>query len=385
MKILVFESKRLSYESSRTFMEVIVAALRQLSVEVTVFELTDIQAQEEELEQLCGQHYDMIWDMNSVLPVARFDEQYYLDCFDAPFYNFIVDHPMHVHRSLAIPLADYHVVCLDQYHKEYIEKYYTHIKSVHCMPFAGMPAVIGDDTALEYGQRPFDICFPGTYTPLAYYEQQMDSVNEHYIGYAKEMLHIYRHGNKLPIDQLYMQVTGCDEEMYSMQMYKARYIDRYIREWYREHVIETILQSGLTIDVVGFRWQMYDTKYPKLVRIHPPCDYRKQLEYLSESKVVLNVQPLFLDAAHDRVCNALCNGAVSLTDDCTFTETQLQAGIEYLRYDPNNPEDAISDLKQYLQDNMDGLSSIARAGYQKVRNRHRVLDRVEALLEEIAF
>ena len=91
MRVLVFESKRLGYDSSWCFAEMICRGLEQCGVSVKRFILEeDIAGQERELRKLTEEHFDGMIDINSLLPHVLLDDRYFPDYFDAPFFQFIV-------------------------------------------------------------------------------------------------------------------------------------------------------------------------------------------------------------------------------------------------------------------------------------------------------
>lgn len=384
MHFLVFESKRLSYDSSWCFMEMLKRSLKQLGANVTVFMLEEIEKQEEGLLGLCSMNFDGIFDVNSILPSVKIDEEYYLNLFDAPFYQLIVDHPMHVHPSLKAPIKKHIVLCLDRQHKEYLEKYYPWIQKVYYMPFAGIPAeeFLEKTPVLPMKERPYDILFPGTYTPLDYCRRQMDSHGEHYCEIAAEILQEYQNGSTEAIDFWYQEKAESDGSFFAMKMFKARFIDRYIREWYREQVIKALLRQKIMVDVVGFRWEMYQGEGREYLRIHKPCSYTQQLAMLGQSRMVLNVQPLFQDGPHDRVINAMMNHSVSVTDSSVFLQEQFTHSKEIFIYDKNHPE-TMAEWVQDQRKNNGLLTEMEQQGYQKASSAHTWYQRVEDFLAEV--
>lgn len=384
MNLLLFESKRLSYDSSWCFMEMLRRGFEKLGARVTVFILEDVDRQEEELLALCRQKFDAVFDTNSALVSAKIDDDnYFMDCFDAPFYHLIVDHPLHVHGALNVPLKDYHVICLDAYHKTYIEQYYPHIKDVIVMPFGGIWAgEFAGEQWISMEDRPIQILFPGTYTPLEYYREQMEAHGEHYWEVAQEMLKEYQQGSKRPVHEIFQEKVHGDEDFFALKLHKARYIEKYIREWYRQRILETLLQQNIVVDVVGFRWEMYQGEYADKLRRHSPCTYGKQLEMLGQSKMVLNVQPLFLDGVHDRVMNAMMNHSVAVTDSCEFLERNFLPEKEIVSFDKNAPEDmafwVVENQKEHEK-----LQEISHKAYKKCKENHSWYQRAEYLLANI--
>lgn len=386
MRVLVFESKRLGYDSSWCFAEMICRGLEQCGVSVKRFTLEeDIAGQERELRKLTEGHFDGMIDINSLLPHVLLDDRYFLDYFDAPFFQFIVDHPMHLHNSLAVPLKHYRVICLDCHHKEYLERHYPHIEKVYVFPFGGIPASeFTEETpeAVPMKDRKYDVLFPGTYTPSDYYRSQMDCVSDFQYGIAQEILHQYRQGSTRPLEELFAEQVE-DREFFALQMYHARMIDRYIREWYREFILNELLRAGIHVDVVGSRWELFCPSVPQNLHIHPPCPYPEQLMLLGQSRMVLNVQPLFWDGVHDRVVNAMANGSIALTDSCGFIRRDFVDGKEILIYDKNNPIQAAHTVLELLQA-PDKLGQMA-ADAENAVSHHSWTAHIENFLESLLF
>lgn len=370
MKVLIFQSKRLSYDSSWCFAEMLCRSFRQQGISVRLFLLSEnIACQEEELRALTMEHFNGIFDINSQLPNVLLDDKYYLDYFDAPFFHMIVDHPMHLHYSLQIPLQSYYVLCLDRYHRKYIKTHYPHIKEVIFFPFAGISATDFTpdiSTCVPVMDRPMDLLFPGTYTPLDYYRERMEAVSSDQWEMTEHILSKMKQGNIATIEELYRQEILPDTDFFPLKLHKSRLIDRYIREWYREEILHALLEAGICVHVMGFRWEMYDTKYSSNLVIHPPCSYVEQLNALTQSKMILNVQPLFQDGPHDRVMNAMMNRSVAVTDGCLYLSEHFHAGEDFIIYDKNRPEDAAQLISSILKDT-DRLEIIAETGYQKSR------------------
>ena len=53
--------------------------------------------------------------------------------------------------------------------------------------------------------------------------------------------------------------------------------------------------------------------------------YRDSLSAIAESAFVLNVMPWFKSGIHDRVLNAMYNGAVSITDYIAYSLDRIEA------------------------------------------------------------
>lgn len=351
MKILILESRKLSYSSSGVFLMKICDILREYGAEVIHCIINNAEAESDLLESFINQRFDAVIDINSILPLAECDYGRYLDCIDAPFINIIVDHPMHVHEYLNVRLKRYYVICLDKYHKEYIEKYYPHIKKAVAIPLGGISV---DEGCKEIyaeknkSSKKYHILFPATYTPPEYYKSVMEEINVKYLNYAEGILSAVLNGSNTPVHDMYKNIVQCSDERFAAEMYKARYIDRYIRDYFRDAVISELLGAGFKVDVAGARWDMYDGKYKDRLVIHGECSYVEMLKMTAVSQIVLNVQPLFNEAPHDRIFNAVANNAAVLTDTCEYIEKRYSKDM--LIYDKANLHDSIEGLCDVIND-----------------------------------
>ncbi len=355
MKILMLETRQLSYNSSAVFMKVIEDIFKKMGADVIHLIVSNPEADSDLLESFIGRSFDAVIDINSLLPLAECDYGHYLDCIDAPFINFIVDHPMHVHEYLNVKLKRYYVVCLDRYHKEYIIKYYPHIKGVKVICLGGISCM---EESIDFMKRKYHILFPATYTPPKYYLSVIREMGVKLEKIAKDILSELINGSsqrknhdldsKVSIHDLYRKYEEIPDKKFAKKMYAARYIDRYIRDYLRDMVLDRFLSEGYKINVIGARWEMYDGKYKDNLIIHSQCNYLEMLKIIGNSQLVLNVQPLFLEAAHDRIFNSMVNGAVPITDTCEYIEENY--ADEVIIYDKINIQESVAALCRTIND-----------------------------------
>lgn len=349
MRILILETRKLSYNSSGVFLSSICGILKEYGADVTHCIINNPEEDSTLLESFIGKKFDAILDINSILPLAECDYGRYLDCIDAPFINFIVDHPMHVHQYLDVQLKRYYVICIDKYHKEYIEKYYPHIIKTVAIPLGGIKYTgTNIDNYNQFKKRKYHIFFPATYTPPSYYRQIMEETNTSYTIQAEQILQQILKGSTAPIHELYKNITSWKDKRFALRMYKARFIDRYIRDYIRDEVVNALLSEGFKLYVAGARWQMYNGKNKDKLIIHESYNYESLPSIMSNTKVILNVQPLFTEAPHDRVFNAMLNDTAVLTDTCSYIEKNYRDNM--LIYDKSSLKESISALKDTLND-----------------------------------
>lgn len=388
--ILICESRNLSYGSSGFILRQIRRALEERGIEVIHFRLAQDQANLDELEGFVGASFDAVLDINSHLPlIIMEDGSYLLDHVDAPFFNYIVDHPLHLHPILSSPAANQHVICLDPEHQSYLEHYYPNICSCHVLPLAASKSNIDK----PFRERSWQLYFPGTYIPLSEYEEKLKKRNPRLLSFVKEYLSIVRTEHFMAIPEWLQTVWPAEYSIASDRdtgrlsaaeklHLDCRYMDRYVREAYRHRIIEKILTAGISIHVTGAYWEYYDGRGAQNLCIHPACTYAEMLEHMSDSQVVLNVQPLFRHAPHDRILCAMVNGAAVFTDRCSYLQKHLKAGKEYISYDIHAAHAGLKMLQKMLR-NPTALEEMASAGQAFVNSHFLWKDWCEHFVEMI--
>ena len=382
MKILFLETRELSYSSSTVFMEELKEAFFNLGDTVYHFIVTDIEKSEDVLEKLLKiayqKKFDFIFDVNSILPLLYEDNKPYLDCFEIPFVDYIVDHPIHQAHVLDRKLNNFNVICLDESHCKYIRKYYPDIKQTIAMPLAATSSERGDSYVkqeINYKQefismrdRKIDILFPATYTPLSYFEDILKERGIVYLNCAKQCIEIIKDGKTFDIEDIRNMLSSECKNASLPLSDVSRYVDKYIREYLRQRAVEAVLAAGLSLDVIGARWEMYEGKFINRLHIHEPKKYIDILDYMRLSKTVLNVQPLFKTAPHDRIYNAMANGAVAITDFAQMLSGTYEQGADYIKYDFENCENDFERIRSEYFDNNgnEKLESICQNAYKKV-------------------
>ena len=158
-RILFVHTRELCYYSGSYFLQQMQKEVAKLGIESQYFSLGQDPSS---LEGILGRHYDGVVDINSKLPYFVLeDDRRFLDVLDAPFYNYIVDHPLYHHPGLIFPLKDYHAIAIDHCHKSYMEKYYPHLQQVAFLPIGATQSRLAD--VIPYEKRQIPLLFLGTY------------------------------------------------------------------------------------------------------------------------------------------------------------------------------------------------------------------------------
>ena len=139
-KILFVHTRELCYYSGSFFLKRMQEAVSRLGIESEYIALED-QQDLDRFEHRIGEHFDGVVDINSKLPYFVLDDDTrLLDALGAPFYNYIVDHPLYHHPGLVFPLQQYHAIGIDHRHCAYMKKHYPHLQQAAFLPLGATAA-----------------------------------------------------------------------------------------------------------------------------------------------------------------------------------------------------------------------------------------------------
>ena len=371
MKFLIFEMKTVCYNSYLYFGDALGLALKKLGCDVEYFKV-DEQALDD-LEQFIGRHYDGLIDFNSDLPRALMDDDsFFLDHVDAPFIDVILDHPLYHHDSLKNKLNNFHVVCLDSNHKDYILKYYPHIKSVTVTPMTGELAFGKDQISFDdFEDRPYDILFSGTYTDPIRIETAIKKLPDFLASNVKELIDMMQSDSRLTIEaavetlaqnEIYDYINS-DLPLHTQTFYLA---DTYVRCVNRKNLVLALDKCEHKLDLFGGLWEELDLKH---ATIHREIPFNLTFTVFSKSKLCVNIMPNFKAGSHDRVFSAQLNGAVSLTDPTTLLKKEYKDGKNILFYELDDI-DAVTAKTDAALLQPYALKKIAQMGYSIAAKNH---------------
>lgn len=371
MKFLIFEMKTVCYNSYLYFGDSLGKALGLLGHEVEYFKVDEDSL--DDLEDYIGQNFDAIIDFNSDLPRALMDDDsFFLDHIDAPFFDIILDHPLYHHDSLKNKLSNFHVICLDSNHKDYILKYYPHIKSVSVTPMTGELAFGQDKINWEaFDKRPYDILMTGTYTDPTRIEAAIMKSPDFLRDNIKELIDMMMADSSLTIEnavealarnEIYDYINS-DLPLHTQTFYLA---DTYVRCVNRKNLICALDKCEHKLDLFGGLWEELDLHH---ATIHREIPFNLTFTVFSKAKICVNIMPNFKAGSHDRVFSAQLNGAVALTDPTTLLRSEYSDMENILFYDLEDIAGVTQIADSALSD-VGSLKKIAQNGFEIAANRH---------------
>lgn len=400
--ILIFKIKSVCYDSTFYLADLYGRTLEGMGHQVEYFNIDDETFSA--LEKYEGRHFDAMLDFNSLLPNVDTEEgELFLNMIDAPFYNYILDHPLYHNKQLKAGLKRYHVICLDDDHAVYIKKYYPHIQSVTVLPLCGLPFLadsrsyqvskLFDNASMakipESAKTPWeipktaDIIFTGTYTNPNDLFDKIRSFDKPFSDEMVKMVSILLSNTGLTQEEALFLLTdelGYDRDKLNVadRLYTFFLVDMYVKAHIREQILDTILKAGLKVTVYGGMWDIWATRYKAQLDIHELVPFKDSPKVLAGGWLSLNIMPWFKAGIHDRVLTSMRSGTVSFTDTSKMLDSTFADGKELLTYDLGKVDEIPEKLEVYLSDKV-RLMEIAEAGRQAVEKEHTELERCKVL------
>ncbi len=325
-KILLVSVNDRSYSSYRYFAKRLAEALEKQGCRIGWCHVSpdagqDMQAWSAALSQAQAFHADAVVDFNSFLPKMVVGGRSLPELFEAPFYNYVLDHPLYHKRALEAELPDCRCICVDGTHEVYIRKNYPKMQSVFTHP---LPGSLGVNAEHVFENRIDRILFCGTYEEPERYLQLMKDLPE---------------AQRRACMELVERILDCPDQSMdsSVTPENAGYLflaDAYVRHARRKRILQTLIQEGFSIDLYGNGWEALkpvDMANPD-VRIYPSIMYSDYVNKLGTYQIALNIMPGFVEGSHDRITCAMRNRAAVLTDENVYVRehyrSSVQAGTE---------------------------------------------------------
>lgn len=254
--------------------------------------------------------------------------------YQMPCYNIAADHPYFYHERLQNLPKKYFHISIDRMHQEYFEKFYPEFRSLGFLPLAGNQFEGSEDAC----DKTTDVIILGNYTELPFFTPYIHWINDEYAAFYQGIIDELLVRTDATVEEVALE--HCEREMGESTIWDLRgalhkmiFIDLYVRNYWRGKAVQTLVDAGVTVDVVGKGWEKLPVKCPENLVIHPQTDSKTCLELVKKAKVSLNVMPWFKDGAHDRVFTSILNGTVCVSDESKYLLETLkeQEGVFYYK------------------------------------------------------
>lgn len=308
------------------------------------------------------------------------------DSMDTKTVNILMDHPLRFHPTMQKHPKNYVQFCCDRNHVEYVKKYFAgEVPLVEFMPHAG--TYMGELNLEEYGNRPYDVLFSGTFYDPENYLKQIDkefegneTLRELYYNLSKYMVK----NHSITTEQAVLDVVAdmrleLNEEQLKTVIACSEPIDWMARMYYRKEVIQIIADAGIDIWLLGRGWENHPCAGKANVHIiSDRVPFKDTLPSMNQAKINLNVMPWFKDGTHDRIFNIFLQGSLALTDGSRWLVENFENNKDIAYYELDKPEEIPGIIRYYL-DNEDKAVEVIRNGFDIVKKKYiweNIVDRI---------
>ena len=377
-KILMFKGPS-KYNVVRCFVDELVAGLRKNNCQVEVLDLVldNGKGTIQRLAEIQHDKPDIIMSFNGIGKDG-------VECYsDIPYIGWLVDHPIiHHPRLIEWGKKDY-AICIDESHKELIDKYYRNVEGTYFIPHAGIEGT----QKKTFSERRIDVLFSGSYTSSDDYLKQLQKDLEPYEQKIAFILINMMQAKNFTLEQaleVFMvenNVSFTDEEFTNLcRLYMN--VDYFMRAFYREELIRTLTDNGVVVDIYGDKWEEFECNNQEYLRLHEPLDFMENVEIMGDAKISLNSIPSFKAGGHERIFSAMLNGALCVTDSNAWLEEQFQDGENIVYYSNNRMQTVASAILYYLEDEEE-TTRITENAYRIAKEKHTWEVRAKEVLEVI--
>lgn len=303
--------------------------------------------------------------------------------FRADIIGWIVDPPIYHCERIKCMSDDMKLLCVDGVDADYAQRFYdVHSDTLHLF---GIEKGIRKDIK----DRKIHVFAPGSIrSTINIQHEVIEKLNETLQNVVYGCLNLMLQDERISVVSSLekflssAEVEYTSDEVMSYMEFIGPVIDTYYRNSQREYCIQVMLNAGIEVTVCGNGWEEFARQrntHGLLKNLGEDIPYDKMLEYICDSKVVLNVSPSFLEGVHDRVSCAMLNGSVALSNVSSYLKNNFSDGEDILFYNCNDFENDMGKVKSII--NNDGeLQKIANNAYKIAKEKFSVKQFCDELL-----
>lgn len=381
-KVLIFSSREICYSSSSFFAHQLGAAFEELGFDALVCEVSvEDDNLDAKLEPLLNEEYRAAVDFNSLLPRMELEDgTRYLDRLQAPFFDYILDHPLFHYTGLTSGVKNLHAIVLDEAQAEYVRSYYPKVSSVHMLP-------LGATRALYDGEKDREcrVLLPGTYDSPDAVLEIAEASPEPIKSMMKRLIERRIAEPLLPMEEAFRQELvhldmQLETEAFALFMNAMYAVDAYIRDYFRKQALDELLKAGIPVTVMGEGWEKYHCADEHSLRRERAVPFGLSFERIAKSHILLDVSPIFNRGMHDRIPAGMANRSVVLTDENPYLAARFDDGRDISFYSLERIGSVAEQAEKLITDG-ELRTQITERAYARYEKEHTWRCRAEQILQ----
>ena len=304
------------------------------------------------------------------------------EALNIPCINILVDHPYWYPDILNTMPKNGVVLCIDRNHMNYVSRFYPSIGTTGFIAHGGS---IPDHPS---SSKNIDVLYCGSIysqeianlTPdFSFADFPAQKICDDTISFL--IAHPEHTIESVLMKQFEKNGLVAPDDSFSRFVSYTTYIERTVSSHYREMLVRTLAENGLSITIYGNGWDSYE-----FINL-PNVDYRgfispeEVLDTISQSYVTLNSMPWFKDGSHERIFNAMLSDSLVVTENNPYLQEVLpdDCFVEY-SLSKESMINAANRIKDLLQNKAE-LKTITDKAKKIALSSHMWENRADELIE----
>ncbi|MBR0164427.1 MAG: glycosyltransferase family 1 protein [Lachnospiraceae bacterium] len=289
-------------------------------------------------------------------------ERNFWEAHHVPVHDILVDHPRAFYKYLDAPIAGLRFYCIDRNHVSFVRRFYPRAE-VSFLPHGGDQA--GGEIPWE--ERPCDVLLVSSCQgrqQFFHIERLPDKGASFYAMLIPALIEQDTVTTEAAI-RSYLAQEGLSDDALEKHLNEeyAFAVESRVRREYKKPLMRAMSDARIRMEVYGGNWDDEGEQYFEGIHLHERISARECNLLMSGAKFALNAMPWFKDGSHERIYNAMCNGAIAVTDRSVYLDETLTDGENVIFYDRKHPEEAAQRIR-YLLSHPEEAAQIAERGRQ---------------------
>lgn len=374
MQTIVMLKGQSQYDVLRYFVDDLASAFDKLNYDVQIIDLVEENWTEKLVNVLQTKKISFFLGMNGVGIEISSDGRPLYDLVGAPFFAFLVDHPMyHLPRLKDTTSNEVIISCMDVEHISYIDNMTPEFSRKFMRVFVPHGAAInhGDLDDIEV-DRPIDILFAGSFTEPDEIRNSWKQSFPYMGRIVDDIIELSLHDQEKPFHNVVEQVLNekgisfADSQL--MVFWKLMTdVDLYIRNKIRMDIISQLNSLPARVEVYGNGWGKLKLHTNKFVRFYQPLSFTEVQGKMKQSKMTLNVIPSIHNGAHERIFTSMLMGSAVLSTSNQYLRKNFEHGSNIILFE--SKQDLSNIAVAYLEDK-EKLQEVAQKGKEAALLKH---------------
>lgn len=375
MRIILYKGSS-QYGALRMHIDRLAQAFENIGHEAVVidFEQEDAFAK---LEKELNIGYNFVFAFNAILADLKIEEELFYNLADITYITALVDHPVyHMNSRLDCNINKFIVTCLDKKHLDFLREQYdgNHFLAKSFLVPGGSKSVLCKEESLEEFQtnRDINMLFTGSFRGIPR-RSWSDYENHSFARFMDDVCDYVLANDYVLVEEAFEHVLKDKNIELSSKQWNAKRLfimqnmKSYIASYKRYLCMETLAKAGIPIDIYGVGWDDWAHKYQN-INYHEVGTVENTLDLLTKTKLCLNINNSFVAGGHERVFNAMINGAAVVSDKSLFYNQEFEEGKDIISYSFTKLDELPNQIHNYLNDTQK-LWNIAKNAQKKVNEK----------------